>query len=132
MMRLETTTMAHLWLHMLAKGWSPSPYEYGLLVAETIGGRVWAAVDAGGTPQVIGGVFAGRCWLSFVPGAGRHLLRLVRIMDDVRAREQRAGLTNPICVVRDDNPAGQRLARLLGFAPTTAATGSKRDWRINA
>ncbi len=131
-MHLAPADMSHVWLHALAKGWSPSPHEYKLLVAETMAHRVWAAIDEEGTPLAIGGVISGRCWLSLVPGARRRMLPLVRLMDRVRAREQRVGTTRPLCVVRDDNPAGQRLARLLGFTPTAHATGQLRDWRIEA
>ena len=131
-MQLAPADMSHVWLHALAKRWSPSPHEYALLVAETMAHRVWAAIDEEGTPLAIGGVVSGRCWLSLVPGARRRMLPLVRLMDCARAREQRVGTPRPLCVVRDDNPAGQRLARLLGFAPTERAAGALREWSTHA
>jgi len=134
-MRVERATMADLWRHCEAKAWQPSGHEYQLLVTEIVAERVWAAIASDGTPVAIGGAIGGdlgatmpRIWLSITPDIGARLPAAMRAMRRVLAAEA-APSRVLACSVRDDNPTGQRLARLLGFMATETAAGPLREWR---
>ena len=136
-MRLEAATLAHVWSHGLARHWHPQPFEYRLVVAETLAGRVWAGVVSDGTPLVLGGCLAvpgepGCFWLSVAPGCQTRMLPAVRGMRAQIAIEAGRHPGGVVAYVRDDNMAGRRLAQLCGFEEGEPAGGVRREWRRQA
>lgn len=130
-MRLEQATIGHIWQHAIDKGAGPPAQEYRLQIAEAVAGRVHAAVADDGAVLAIGGLFeaapdtAPAVWLSVAPDVRRSLVAAVRLM----LRCLRPGV---VCYVRDDNAAGQRLARILKFTPCDRAIDGLRQWEISA
>lgn len=135
-MRLEIATLSTIWHHALIKKWQPPVHEYSLLVAEARRGNVLACVASDGAPLALGGAMVSnahdpaRLWLSVCPDIGRQLPQTCRHM--VAIARATACLHPPgvVCVVRDDNVKGQRLAKLLGFERSEIVSGSLREWRL--
>lgn len=111
----------------------PTPAaEYRLLVAEALSGNVLAAfsdANSPGVPVALGGFYRidgspDLAWFSVRPGVPR-LVSLVRAM-----RAEMDGREAVSAYVRDDNAAGRRLARLLGFTAGERTVGLLREWRL--
>lgn len=134
-MRIERATLRQVWAHMALMDWRAGATEYALLVNEVMSARVFVAIDDREAPLVLGGIIpspgrtmSGMGWLSVVPGIGREFLAVVKAAGRVLAAARRfPGVLE--CVIRDDNPQGARLGRLLGFIPTEECVGPKRYWR---
>lgn len=113
-------SLADVWAHCVQRDWRPTPTDYRRLLAETLAGRVHAGIEDDRV-LAIGGVFRplegqpGSCWLSVVPGlTARQVLTAALLMRSaIRAEADGRGL---VCVVRDEQARGARLARALGFA----------------
>lgn len=130
-LRIVPATLEHMFQHLIAKNCPLPEPEYRALIAEVVDGSVMAAIDDGGNPVALGGLLvpdAGgpvTAWFSVVPlSLRRSLVSLVRLLRVVLQRTDDAA-----AYVRDDNPAGQRLARALGFERTETMAGSLRQWR---
>lgn len=134
-MRLERAHVGLVWAYLRQQKWPPSEYEYRLLLAEALDGRVWAGV-VGETPLALGGVMlphpelAGTAWLAVLPDVGQKLLPAVLLMRRViheAALRHRPGV---VCCIDVGNERGARLARCLGFQPTERRVARLREWRL--
>lgn len=130
-MPLETCTLDLLWRHLEAQKSPCSEAEYFWQMRAVRAGRALAWLDADGAPLVLGAIvdeYGGRWgWMSVVPGAGARFLGAVQAIRRVLATAIDADCLD--CVIRDDNPAGQRLGHLLGLQPTDYHKGAFRVWR---
>ena len=128
-------TVADLLGHFAAKNVPLPRADYRLYVDEVMAGRA-LVLDVDGAPAVLGGVFVPdlggpcTCWFSVVAGAlsAGSLVRLVRVMRDVRDAVAPAAGTGLAAYVDDGNGAGQRIATALGFRPTDLQVGPLRRW----
>lgn len=133
-LHLVDATLADLWRFLAAKNWPPLEHEYRLMVAEALSGCVWACVGEK-APIAIGGVLIsspdlpGSAWLDVLPGLGSRVLPLALMMRKCIGRAAARHGPGVVCAVRDDNPEGQRLARLLGFVETDRRCGRLVEWR---
>lgn len=128
-MRIAQATREHVWAHISAKNWPLQRHEYRLLLTETREGRVWVALDEREVPVAVGGLLAaGRAvpaaWLSVLPGTGPKFLGVA-----LGIRRVLKAMGPAACFIRDDNAAGVRLGRLLGFDPKPLQFGAIREWR---
>ena len=128
-MRIRLASRQDIWTFLAAQNWPVARFEYRLLMTEMAAGRVLVAIDSEEVPVALGGLLdAGRTvpegWLSVAPGTGPKFLRVALGMRRVLAAFDRAA-----CFIRDDNAAGARIGRMLGFRPADATCGAMREWR---
>lgn len=95
-----------------------SPFKWGAIRSQAERGRTWVLRDDAGEAIACGGIMSdGGAWFIAAPAASSRLVALVRAV-----RRILAGNVPAVVLVEVKTPAGARLARLVGFNPSSGTT----------
>lgn len=134
-MRLVAGTAEHLIALLDRRAELTLPRRrYSALLAQVALSETYAVLAADGRPVAIAGIAplpgsAGEVWFGALrEGLGADLLQVVRLTRDVLAARGGSYPGGIMCLVSDDNPRGQRLARLVGCVPQPFFLNGRREW----